>query len=38
MHALRSILQKIALGLLILVGATPAFAGDKVIYHFDNAI
>lgn len=37
MHALRSILQTIALGLLILVGATPAFAGDKVIYHFDNA-
>jgi len=37
MNALRQALQRIALGLLLLVGATPAFAGDKVIYHIDNA-
>ena len=37
MNALRNALQRIALGLLLLVGATPAFAGDKVVYHIDNA-
>ena len=37
MNALRQALQRIALGLLLLVGATPVFAGDKVIYHIDNA-
>ncbi|MEI2735517.1 MAG: DsrE family protein [Rhodoblastus sp.] len=37
MHALRHAFQRIALALLLLVGASPAFAGDKVVYHFDNA-
>ncbi len=37
MHALRHATQRIALALLLLAGATPAFAGDKVVYHFDNA-
>lgn len=37
MHALRHALQRLALALLFVVGASPVFAGDKVVYHFDNA-
>ena len=37
MHALRHALQRIALVVILLLGAAPAFAGDKVVYHFDNA-
>ena len=37
MHALRHALQQIALALLLVVGASPAFAGDNVVYHIDNA-
>ena len=37
MHALRQALQRIALVVILLLGASPAFAGDKVVYHFDNA-
>ena len=37
MHALRHALQRIALVVILLLGAAPAFAGDKVVYHFENA-
>lgn len=37
MHALHHALQRIALVVILLLGAAPAFAGDKVVYHFDNA-
>ncbi len=36
MTALRRALQGIALAFLLVAGATPALAGDKVVYHFDN--
>jgi len=29
-------LKRIALVLLLAIGATPAFAGDQVVYHIDN--
>ncbi len=37
MHALRHALRRFTLALLLIVGASPAFAGDNVVYHFDNA-
>lgn len=37
MRALHLALQRFALALLLVVGASPALAGDKVVYHFDNA-
>ena len=37
MNALRHALQSIAFALLLVVGSAPAFAGDKVVYHIDNA-
>ena len=37
MNALRHALQSIAFALLFAVGAAPAFAGDQVVYHIDNA-
>ena len=37
MMALRDALRRVALVLLLVVGASPAFAGDKVVYHIDNA-
>ncbi|MCB1542407.1 MAG: DsrE family protein [Rhodoblastus sp.] len=37
MNALRHALHSIAFALLFAVGAAPAFAGDQVVYHIDNA-
>ncbi len=37
MNGLWIMLRRALLALALCLGATPAFAGDKVVYHFDDA-